>query len=154
MIGLSHKCKLCWLLNFVVLLWLLKCQNIANFVNMTLKSFLLKRKLKLSRHIQLLFQKSITVWIIQHRNIGNIYSTGVAMGTDLFFLKLSWNTQLIAFWSITWYLLNGILLNLQQIMLSERTFTHFVKYSIYLIFTSTEVRRICFRFRLSVCLSV
>ena len=83
-------------------------KNIANFVNMALKSFFLMRTWKVSAQIQLLFQNSITIWIIKHRNIGNIPSTGVAMGTDLFFLKLSQNTQSIAFRLITLYLLNRI----------------------------------------------
>ena len=123
---------------------------------MALKCFLLREKLKF-QHTSNSYLKRAS---LQHeaekycRNIDNIYSTGVAIGTDLFFLKLSWTIQLTAFWSITSYLLNGILWNSQQIMLSQRTFTSFVKFYIYLIFTSAERRRLCFCFRLSVCLSV
>ena len=83
-------------------------KNIANFVNMALKSFFLMRTWKVSAQIQLLYQNNMTIWIINHRNIGNIPSTSVAMGTDLFFLKLSQNTQSIAFRLITLYLLNRI----------------------------------------------
>ena len=92
---------------------------------MALKCFLRREKFKFQHTSNNCFKRAS----LQHeaekycRNIGNIYSTGVAIGTDLFFLKLSWTIQLTAFCSITLYLFNGILSNLQKIMLIKRAFT-------------------------------
>ena len=107
---------------FIRLPWLLKFQNIDKFCKYDIKKYSAEEKLNSSAHIKHFFQKSIIIWIIKHRNIGNICSTEVAMGTNLFFLKLSWTSKVTALYSITLYLPDGNPSNFQQMLLSERAF--------------------------------
>ena len=56
-----------------MLLWLLGCQHFDNFVCMSLTSF--------STYLTVIPKSIINYWIIERRNIGDMSSNGVAMGT-------------------------------------------------------------------------
>ena len=78
-----------------MLLWLLGCQHFDNFVCMSLTSF--------STYLTVIPKSIINYWIIERRNIGDMSSNGVAMGTGFVISQI---VKYHHFHLITWYSLS------------------------------------------------